>query len=82
MMNGYIPYDTNLGIFRGDLNLDMYAQDDQAKRDRFFQMLSQGEYIFMSSNRQWGTIPRVPERYPLSTAYYRALMGCPQKWTA
>ncbi len=77
MMNGYIPYDTNLGIFRGDLNLDMYAQDDQAKRDRFFQMLSQGEYIFMSSNRQWGTIPRVPERYPLSTAYYRALMGCP-----
>lgn len=79
MMNGYIPYDTNLGIFRGDLNLDMYAQDDQVKRDRFFQMLSQGEYIFMSSNRQWGTIPRVPERYPLSTAYYRALVGCPDE---
>jgi YYY domain-containing protein len=79
MMNGYIPYDSNLGIFRGDLNLDMYAQDDQAKRDRFFQMLSQGEYIFMSSNRQWGTIPRVPERYPLSTAYYRALVGCPDE---
>lgn len=79
MMNGYIPYDSNLGIFRGDLNLDMYAQDDQAKRDKFFQMLSQGEYIFMSSNRQWGTVPRVPERYPLSTAYYRALVGCPQE---
>ncbi len=79
MMNGYIPYDTNLGIFRGDLNLDMYAQDDQVKRDRFFQMLSQGEYVFMSSNRQWGTIPRVPERYPLSTAYYRALVGCPEE---
>ncbi len=77
MMNGYIPYDTFNGIFRGDLNLDMYAPDDQAKRERFFQMLSQGEYIFMSSNRQWGTIPRVPERYPLSTAYYRALVGCP-----
>ncbi len=79
MMNGYIPYDTNLGIFRGDLNLDMYAQDDQVKRERFFQMLSQGEYVFMSSNRQWGTIPRVPERYPLSTAYYRALVGCPDE---
>ena len=78
MMNGYIPYDSIMGIFRGDLNLDMYAQDDQVKRDRFFQMLSQGEYIFMSSNRQWGTIPRVPERYPLSTAYYRALVGCPE----
>ncbi len=79
MMNGYIPYDSNLGIFRGDLNLDMYAQDDQVKRERFFQMLSQGEYVFMSSNRQWGTIPRVPERYPLSTAYYRALVGCPEE---
>jgi YYY domain-containing protein len=79
MMNGYIPYDPIMGIFRNDLNLDMYAQDDQAKRDRFFQMLSQGEYIFMSSNRQWGTIPRVPERYPLSTAYYRALVGCPEE---
>lgn len=77
MMNGYIPYDTTTGIFRGDLNLDMYAADDEAKRDRYFQMLSQGEYIFMSSNRQWGTIPRVPERYPLSTEYYRALVGCP-----
>ena len=31
----------------------------------------------MSSNRQWATIPRVPERYPLTTAYYRALIGCP-----
>lgn len=76
-MNGYIPYDTTMGIFRNDLNLDMYAQDDQVKRERFFQMLSQGEYIFMSSNRQWGTIPRVPQRYPLSTEYYRALVGCP-----
>ena len=79
MMSGYIPYDSVMGIFRNDLNLDMYAQDDQAKRDRFFQMLSQGDYIFMSSNRQWGTIPRVPERYPLSTAYYRALVGCPEE---
>jgi len=76
-MNGYTPYDTNYGIFRGDLNLDMYGQDDEAKRERFFQMLTQGEYVFMTSNRQWGTIPRVPERYPLSTAYYRALLGCP-----
>ena len=31
----------------------------------------------MSSNRQWATTTRVPERYPLTTAYYRALIGCP-----
>ena len=33
--------------------------------------------MFMSSNRQWGTTTRVPERYPLTTAYYRDLLGCP-----
>ena len=41
------------------------------------QTLSQGDYIFMSSNRQWATVTRVPERYPLTTAYYRDLIGCP-----
>ncbi len=31
----------------------------------------------MSSNRQWASVTRVPERYPLTSVYYRALIGCP-----
>ncbi len=73
---GFVPYQDNAGIFRGDLNLEMYWPDDASKIQRFYTILNQAEYIFISSNRQFGTIPRVPERYPLTTFFYRQLLGC------
>lgn len=66
------------GIYGNNLNLELYWDDNQAKLDRLETMLNRGDAIFMSSNRQWGTIPRVPERYPLTTEFYRALIGCPE----
>jgi len=39
--------------------------------------LHQTDYIAISSNRQWGTLPRISERFPLVTTYYRHLIGCP-----
>lgn len=73
---GFVPYQDNAGIFRGDLNFEMYWPDDVSKVQRFYTILNQADYIFISSNRQFGTIPRVPERYPLSTFFYRQLLGC------
>ena len=70
-------YDAYGGLYQGDLNLQIYWDDNAEKLQRFVQTLSQGDYIFMSSNRQWATVTRVPERYPLTTAYYRDLVGCP-----
>jgi YYY domain-containing protein len=70
-------YDAYAGLFQGDLNLQVYWDDNLEKLVRFADALTRGDYIFMSSNRQWATITRVPERYPLTTAYYRALIGCP-----
>lgn len=75
----FVPYQDNAGIFRGDLNLEMYWPDDASKTQRFYTILNQADYIFMSSNRQFGTIPRVPERYPLSTYFYRQLLGCEEQ---
>lgn len=75
--SGFNAYDYSYGIYRSDLNFEMYWDDNQAKRERFFSILDQADYIFISSNRQWGTTPRLPERYPLTAAYYRALLGCP-----
>ena len=72
----FVPYQDNAGIFRGDLNFEMYWPDDVSKVQRFYTILNQADYIFISSNRQFGTIPRVPERYPLSTYFYRQLLGC------
>lgn len=74
----FYPYSDNGGLYRGDLNFEMYWPDEETKLTRFESILDQADYIFISSNRQYGTIPRVPERYPLSTYYYRSLLGCPQ----
>jgi YYY domain-containing protein len=57
-------------------------QDDNAdgvpdKLDRLVESLSSGDYLIISSNRQYGTIARVPSRYPLTTEYYRLLFNCP-----
>ncbi|HVN54092.1 MAG TPA: DUF2298 domain-containing protein [Anaerolineaceae bacterium] len=73
----YYPYDQLSGIYRGDLNFEMYPTDSLDKRQRFENILDQADYIFITSNRQWGTTVRVPERYPMTTAYYRELLGCP-----
>jgi hypothetical protein len=39
-------------------------------------VLSQTDYIFIPTNHQYAQITRLPERYPLTTYYYRELMGC------
>jgi YYY domain-containing protein len=77
---GYSPFQPDgSGFFRPDLNFEMYWPDDASKSERFYQILSQTDYIVMSSNRQFGTIPRAPEKYPLSTHFYRELLNCPDE---
>jgi YYY domain-containing protein len=70
-------YDAFGGIYPG-LNFDMYEVDNPQKLERFYNILDQAEYIFISSSRQWGSLPRIPQRYPMNTTYYRHLIGCPQ----
>ncbi len=73
------------GGLYGSLLLELYWPDDldqdgngtADKLERMISHLSQGDLLVISSNRQYGTIPRVPIRYPLTTAYYRALFDCP-----
>ena len=73
-MDGYDPFG---GIYQGGLNLELYWDDNPEKLDRFLTTLDQAEYIIITSSRQWATTTRVPERYPLTSEYYRQLMGCP-----
>ena len=70
-------YDGYGGLYQRGLNFQMYWDDNVDKLLRFEDTLNQSDYIFISSNRQWGTTTRLPERYPLTTTYYRDLMGCP-----
>ena len=53
--------------------LPMYEGDTFAKVDRVAGMLAGADYVMAYSNRPWGSIARLPERYPYSSAYYHAL---------
>jgi YYY domain-containing protein len=53
--------------------LDMYNEDTVEKREQLYQWLNETDYIIMSSNRLYGSIPRLPMRYPMTTLYYKLL---------
>lgn len=73
-----VDYDPFGGLYRGDLNLQVYWDDNPDKLTRLVDALNQGDYIFIPTNHQYGQITRLPERYPLTTEYYRQMLGCPQ----
>ncbi len=71
-------YDAFGGIYPPGLNFNMYTDDSPEKLDHFIDIYDQTEYILVSSNRQWGSLPRLPERFPMTTLHYRHLLGCPE----
>ncbi|MCX5899233.1 MAG: hypothetical protein NTX06_00610, partial [Proteobacteria bacterium] len=76
--SGYAEYVRTFGDF---LNLELYYDDGPEKLSRMLSVLDRADVICISSSRQWGTIARLPERYPLTTAFYRLLLGCPPEKT-
>ncbi|HEX5839469.1 MAG TPA: glycosyltransferase family 39 protein, partial [Anaerolineales bacterium] len=70
-------YDAFSGIYRGDLTLEVYWDDNLDKLNRFVTFLNDTDYILIPTNHQYAQITRLPERYPLTTLYYRELIGCP-----
>ena len=74
-------YDGFGGIYRGEHNLELYWDDNAEKVDRFVRVLDGVDIISISSSRQWASLTRLPERWPLVQAYYRSLMGCPEDQT-
>ena len=71
---GYAGYVRTFGDF---LNLELYHDDGPEKLSQMLSVLDRADVLCISSSRQWGAIPRLPERYPLTTAFYRLLLGCP-----
>jgi YYY domain-containing protein len=76
-MHEYDVWGNQNGLYGNNKNFEIYWDDNAEKLDRIESILDEVDTIIMTSNRQWGTISRVPERYPLSTEYYRSLIGCP-----
>ena len=55
--------------------LAMYEVDNTQKADMLGRALAQSDYIVFFSNRLYGTVGRLAQRYPLSREYYRLLFS-------
>lgn len=53
--------------------LPLYNDDGEPKLRILAEELAAADYVVFFSNRLYGTIPRLPERYPLSAEYYQQL---------
>ena len=55
--------------------LPLYDPDTVPKMQKLATTLSEADYLLFYSHRLYGTIPRLPERYPLTTSYYNSLFS-------
>lgn len=55
--------------------LHLYDPESPDKWQILKTQLQNSDYLIMSSNRLWGSIPRVPYYYPDTTSYYRSLFN-------
>ncbi len=57
------------------VELPMYEDDNEQKYNQIRSRLSEADYIVLSTNRLYGAVPNLPERYPMSTRYYQLLFA-------
>lgn len=62
------------GMYHG-VTLTLYDEDTPEKREKLLGWLDEADVIVMASNRLYASIARLPDRYPLTTTYYRSLLS-------
>lgn len=60
------------GMYTG-VEMQWYAEDRPEKLQQALNWLDEADYIILSSNRLYDSIPRLPTRYPMTVNYYQAL---------
>ena len=62
------------GEHRYDIEpIEVYWPDNRSKAQMLAAQLDRADYIYMFSNRGYGSVSRLPERFPVMHAYYDAL---------
>ena len=56
-------------------SLPVFAPDSPEKWQKMDEILRKRDYYILSSNRAWGSMPTVPERYPQTTKFYQELFA-------
>lgn len=57
------------------IRLPAYDDDTEAKRQTVADALSKADYVILASQRLYGSIGRLPERYPMMNRYYAKLLN-------
>ncbi|MBI2847474.1 MAG: glycosyltransferase family 39 protein [Chloroflexi bacterium] len=57
------------------VELPNYDSDNPSKKEFLVQKLEEADYVLFYSNRLYGTIPRLKERYPMTSRYYELLFS-------
>lgn len=70
-IDGKDPYG---GCYKG-VDFNHYWPDDQKKLEDTLDKLGQADYIDLSSNRLYESIPRLPRRFPFTIYYYKMLFS-------
>jgi YYY domain-containing protein len=65
----------NPGAMYSGVEMQNYNEDTPEKREQFYAWLDQADYIVTGSNRIYASVSRLPARYPLTNAYYKALFS-------
>ncbi len=60
------------GLYSG-LTMEVRWLDNEDKRKMFFDVLSRSDYVFLPSQRGLWSVSRLPNMYPMTIEYYRAL---------
>jgi len=55
--------------------LKIYDEDNQDKINYYAEKLSQADYIVINSRRLYGTLINLPEKYPITSNYYKLLFS-------
>ena len=55
--------------------LPLYNPDGPEKTEQLSRELAEGDYMVLYSSRLYGSIARLPDRYPVSSRYYSLLLG-------
>ena len=72
-LDGYISYGDQ-GMFKS-VEMANYEDDNPDKLTKMVNNLTEADYIILSSNRLYGSIPRLPMRYPMTSRYYQLLFS-------
>jgi hypothetical protein len=55
--------------------LDLFDPDSTQKAEKLIRALKNADWIAVTSNRVYANVTRIPDVFPMSIAYYRALFG-------